>query len=147
MTTNKSHIFYNIDRFTKLFIDVISDFDNYFIDRNNNLVNCDNSYLQYKRTYIDETMNNLHIFKVLVNSFDMINNNYEKTDKKKYTYHYIDFNEYDVLNNKLKNVLEIQKKNLNNFINYIELLNMESSTEVVLEKIRNNSRMSKLSSK
>lgn len=142
----QNHVFYNIDRFSELFINNIENFDSYFIERDNNLVNSNEYYLQYKNKYIEETMELFDTFKILIESFNLLNNNYIKTDKKKYVYHYIDQNEYNILNDKLKNLLEIQKKRLSNFTNYIEFLNIPKDNTNTT-KVSNNSRMSKLSLK
>lgn len=126
MENDYQHIFYNTERFIKLFIDV--NFDNYFIEQNNNLLNSNEYYLTYKNEYILFTENSFNTFKIFLEEFKLLDNNYIKTNTNKYIYHFVDKEEYNIINNKLKNIIEIQKKKIEDFLNYIKFLN---STQLI----------------
>lgn len=131
-----THIFYNIERFEKLFLNI--DFDNYFIEKNNNLVNSDEHYLKYKSEYFLTTNHNFDLLKILIEKFKLLDNNYIKlSDINKYIYHFIDKTEYDSINNQLKNILEVQKKTIQDFTTYINFLNSEQPKNVNLIKQSN----------
>lgn len=143
---NNEHIFYNLENFENLYISVALTFDNYFNDKNNKLINSDEHYLSYKSDYITSTNESYIIFSNLINEFDSLNNNFIKNDKKKYIYNFIDKDQHNIINNKLKNLLEIQRKKLETFLNYIEFLNCDK-VNINNPTMKPDSRMTKLSSK
>ena len=121
------------------------DFDNYLKEQDNNLVNSNEFYLQYKNEYITTSKNNYEIFKELLSIFNQLYNNYSKSSNK-YVYNYIDNNECSSVNNKIKKLIISQTNYFNNFINHINFLNnqyiVNSNSNII-----SNSRMTKLSNK
>lgn len=123
------------------------DFDMLLIDQN--YINSDKYYLQYKNNYLSTTNTNLQRLTELLSTFEPLDNNYIITGSK-YVYNYIDTNEHLILNTEIKSLMTSQKEAFDNFTNYISFLNTNSSYNsnwVVQEKQGNISRMTKLSKK
>jgi hypothetical protein len=111
---------YNQEQFKETFLNF--DFDNILIQHNNSLINSNESYLQYKKEYLNNTQDNLEKYTKLYNSFKNLYNNYV-INNNKYSYTFVDKNEYNKINKDLKGVLIEQRQLYNNFMTYIQLLN------------------------
>lgn len=111
---------YNRDWFKKNFVNI--DFDKSLIEVDNNLVNSNEYYLEYKNKYLDQTANNFQEFEKLIDQFDKFYHNYS-IENNKYNYTYIDNKEYDNVKYSLKVLINNQRQLLDNFTKYIEFLN------------------------
>jgi hypothetical protein len=111
---------YTDEQFKQTFLNV--DFDNLFIENNNNIINSNELYLQYKSEYLQKTSNNLQNYIKLFKSFKELSNNYNVINNK-YSYTFIDKNEYENTNKILKNLLLEQRQLYNNFMTYVQFLN------------------------
>ena len=111
---------YNRNWFNTSFINI--NFDNLLIEVDNNLVNSNEYYLEYKNKYLAQTHENFEEFKELIDKFDTFYNNYSVKDNK-YTYTYIDNKEYEKIKYSLKVLIDNQRQLLDNFTKYIEFLN------------------------
>ena len=109
---------YNDEQFKQTFFNV--DFDKIFIENNNNIINSNEVYLQYKSEYLNKTSGNLHQYTLLFNTFKRLSNNYN-ADNNKYSYIFVDKNEYNTVNNNLKKLLIEQRQLYNNFMTYVQL--------------------------
>lgn len=111
---------YNRNWFNTSFINI--NFDNLLIEVDNNLVNSNEYYLEYKNKYLAQTSENFEDFKKLIDKFDTLYNNYSIKNNK-YTYTYIDNKEYEDIKYSLKVLIDNQRQLLDNFLKYIEFLN------------------------
>lgn len=110
----------NEEMFKNTFLNV--NFDDFLINNNNNLVNSNEYYLQFKVEYLNKTTNNLNKYIKLLKDFNELSNNFT-VNNNKYSYTFIDKNLYNKTNNDLKALLLEQRELYNNFINYIQFLN------------------------
>lgn len=113
---------YSEQSFNDTFINI--NFDEFLIQNNNNLVNSNEYYLQYKSEYLEKTTTNLEKYIKLLTQFKQLSNNY-KVDNNKYSYTFIDKNVYNKINKDIKTLLLEQRELYNNFINYIQFLNQK----------------------
>lgn len=97
-------------------------FDNFLFENNNDLVNSNEFYIQYKTEYLRKTQDNYEKYSNLMKTFKHMTNNYTITHNK-YSYTFVDKNEYNRLNKELKTILIEQRELYNNFMNYIQFLN------------------------
>lgn len=111
---------YTDEQFKQTFLDV--DFDNLFIENNNNIINSNDLYLQYKSDYLKKTSDNLQKYTTLFKIFKDLYNNYSVVNNK-YSYTFINKNEYKSTNKILKNLLLEQRQLYNNFMTYVQFLN------------------------
>lgn len=109
-----------LDEFNEKYITL--DFDSYLQEQDNNLVNSNEYYLQYKNNYLLSSKNNYNLLKTLLKDYNELSLNYTKTATK-YVYNYINDEEYNLVNNKLKKLIILQKTLFDNFINHIKFLN------------------------
>jgi hypothetical protein len=119
-------LIYCLEKFKNDFLDV--DFDNLLQEQNNTLVNSNTHYLNLKNSYLEETAKSYKILQDLSMKFNLLINNYTKTEtidsnviRHKYTL--IDSLEQDTLNEEMKTIFEKQKKFFATFISYINFLN------------------------
>lgn len=112
---------YNEEQFKQTFLNV--DFDKIFIENNNNIINSNELYLQYKAEYLKKTSDNLQKYTQLFKIFKKLYNNYSIVNNNKYSYTFIDKNEYDKTNRQLKELLIEQRQLYNNFMTYVQFLN------------------------
>ena len=118
--SNETNTLYDETTFREHFLNL--DFDSYLIDKNNNLVNSNEYYLQYKSDYIDKTNENLKKYVKLLKIFIDLSNNYN-INQTKYSYTFVDKNEYNRLNKEIKNLVLEQRQLYNNFMKYIQFIN------------------------
>jgi hypothetical protein len=111
---------YNRDWFNKSFINM--NFDNLLIEVDNNLVNSNEYYLEYKNKYLTQTRENFEEFKKIIDVFDKLYHNYS-IQNNKYTYTYINNKKYEEIKYSLKVLIDNQRHSLDNFLKYIEFLN------------------------
>lgn len=111
---------YNEDQFKQTFLNV--DFDKVFIENNNNIINSNELYLQYKAEYLKKTSNNLQKYTQFFQIFKELSNNYN-INNNKYSYTFIDKDEYKKTNKILKDLLSEQRQLYNNFMSYVQFLN------------------------
>jgi len=137
---------YCCDTFKCDFLDC--NFDNMLIEEDNELLNSNEHYIDYKNEYIKQTNINHKKLDKLLKKFNILNNFYTKTCDCKYVYHFIDNHTKEKLNNEIKNIHLYQRKLYTNFINHIEFLNNAKNTTVNdTVKIIDKSRMTKLVNK
>jgi len=106
--------------FKKQFLDI--NFDEFLFENNNDLINSNEFYIQYKTEYLSKTQDNFIKYSNLMKTFQNMTNNY-LIKNHKYSYTFVDKNEYNRLNKELKSVLIEQRELYNNFMNYIQFLN------------------------
>lgn len=111
---------YNEKQFKDIFLKV--DFDNYLIQHNNNIINSNELYIQYKTEYLSKTQENLDKYSKLYKIFSELYNNYV-INNNKYSYTFVDKTEYNKINKSIKELLLEQRQLYNNFMMYIQFLN------------------------
>lgn len=112
----------NID-FYNMFINI--NFDNILLETNNPLVNSKEYYLNYKRTYFDQTNKNYSKFLRINAELQKLKNLQYNILNNKYYYTYLDQKQLDSLKNDLKIIIISQKESFNNFKHYVETLNKD----------------------
>jgi hypothetical protein len=118
------------------------------IEEDNELLNSNEHYIDYKNEYIEQTNINHKKLDELLKKFNILNNFYTKSCDRKYIYHFIDNDTKEKLNNEIKDIHLYQRKLYTNFLKHIEFLNIAKNTttnETV--KILDKSRMTKLVNK
>lgn len=106
--------------FKKKFLEI--EFDDILNEQNNKYVNSD-EYLQYKDVYLTSFNKRLEELIKLKIEYDILNNFYTKTYNNKYIYNVIDVQSKEKHNNLIKILIQEQKKDLENFLHYIDFLN------------------------
>ena len=99
------------------------DFKKLYIDYTFETINS-SDFLTYKNRYIDDTLHNYEIFKVIVKELSDLekNNGYQLTDTTKHTFKYNDIEKIDLLKTRLKIICKSQKTLFNNFKHYISTI-------------------------
>jgi hypothetical protein len=144
--TKSKTMLYCCDKFKNDFLHF--DFDNMLIEEDNNMLNSNEHYIDYKNEYIEQTKINHKKLDDLLKKFNILNNFYTKSDDRKYVYHFIDNNTKEKLNNEIKNIHLYQRKLYTNFLKHIEFLNIAKNTTVnETVKILDKSRMTRLVNK
>lgn len=110
----------NID-FYNMFINI--NFDNILLETNNSLVNSKEFYLNYKKTYFDQTNKNYSKFLRINAELQKLKELQYKKSNNKYYYTYLDQTKLESLKNELKTIIISQKESFNNFKHYVETLN------------------------
>lgn len=124
------------------------DFDNMLIEEDNELLNSNEHYIDYKNEYIEQTKINHDKLDELLKKFNILNNFYTKSCDCKYIYHFIDNNTKENYNNNIKNIHLNQRILYTNFINHIEFLNIAKNITIEETiKISDKSRMTRLVNK
>lgn len=100
-------------------------FDTVLLENNNNLINSEEFYLQYKKHYFEETNMNHQSFQKLNNELKGLLDKESSINGTKYNFVFIDQTRINDLKTQLKNILIKQNKLLDNFNNYIILLNTD----------------------
>lgn len=138
---------YDINNFKQQFLDF--DFDYILIESNNEYINSNEHYLDFKNEYINNT--NVHFEKLteLLKRFNILHNFYSKSSNNKYVYHYFDTNTKEDYNINIKNIIIDQRKLYSNFINHIDFLNNIKNSNHSINKepenLEDKSRMVKVS--
>lgn len=114
----------NID-FYNMFINI--NFDNILLETNNPLVNSKDFYLNYKKTYFDQTNKNYSKFLRINAELQKQKQLQYNTSNNKYYYTYLDQKQLDSLKNDLKIIIISQKELFNNFKHYVETLNKDTN--------------------
>jgi hypothetical protein len=109
----------NID-FFNMFLNI--NFDNMLLETNNPLVNSKDVYLNYKRTYFDQTNKNYSKFLRINAELQKLKQTQYKITNNKYYYNYLDTKKLESLKNDLKSIIITQKELFNNFKHYVETL-------------------------
>lgn len=137
---------YCCDKFRNDFLHF--DFDNMLIEEDNELLNSNEHYIDYKNEYIEQTKINHDKLDELLKKFNILNNFYTKSCDCKYVYHFIDNNTKENYNNNIKNIHLNQRTLYTNFINHIEFLNTAKNITIKETiKISDKSRMTRLVNK
>jgi hypothetical protein len=110
---------YNEEQFKQTFLNI--DFDNILMQTNNDFINSNELYIQYKSEYLTKTEENLQKYKTLYNLLIKLSNNY-RVNNNKYSYTFVDKNEYNKLNKEIKIILVEQRQLYVNFMTYVQLL-------------------------
>jgi hypothetical protein len=100
-------------------------FDTVLLENNNNLINSQDFYLQYKKNYFEETNMNYQSFQKLNNELKGLLDKESSINGTKYSFVFVDQTRINDLKTQLKNILIKQNKLLDNFNNYIILLNTD----------------------
>lgn len=108
------------DNFKQKFLNI--NFDAFLFENNNDLVNSNEFYLQYKTEYMLKTQQNLDKYSQLMKNYNRMENNYN-IQSNKYTYTFFNKDEYNRLHKELNNILVEQRNLYTSFMNYIEFLN------------------------
>jgi hypothetical protein len=111
---------YNEEQFKNTFLNI--DFDNILVQSNNKFVNSNELYINYKLEYITKTQDNLQKYKTIYDVLTKLSNNYT-INNNKYSYTFVDKNEYNKLNKEIKIILIEQRQLYINFLTYVQLLN------------------------
>lgn len=98
------------------------DFDDILHEQDNQFVNND-EYLKYKNIYKTKTLERMNQIKQFNLEYDILNNYYTKTDNNKYIYNIVDKSSTEKYNILIKNIIQEQKSDYTNFIQYIHFLN------------------------
>jgi hypothetical protein len=115
----------NSDNFEREFIKV--DFDNILAENNNNLVNSDEHYTKYKSSYISNAYSRLENYKTLEKEMSMLcNKEVINVSHCKVKYTFIESDKVAIVKQEMKNIMLQQKKDLKQFLTYLEHLNRES---------------------
>lgn len=112
---------YSKDEFKERFLNI--NFDNILIQEDNPLVNSSEYYLQYKNNYLTLTNKNYTDYCILLDKYLELSNNYTIVNNK-YTYTIVDKSLYLKLNKDIKNLINNQQKILDNFLHFVNLLNL-----------------------
>lgn len=115
------NLIYEIDNFKKKFIDF--DFDEILLESNNEYINSNEHYLNFKNKYMLDTNSNYIKLKDILSKFNILNNFYTKSNDNKYTYHYFDNVLKEDYNIKIKKIYIKQKELYSNFYNHLIFLN------------------------
>ena len=124
---------YSLENFKMTYIDY--DFDISLLDQNNDLVNSNTSYLDIKNNYLKQSLDNFEEFtQLLLKHIELSNNHVIRLDDNLtiHSYKFINTNNLDDTNIKLKVLLQNQKYIFDNFIHYISFIN---STETISENV------------
>ena len=130
------------DSFRKRYLN--DHFDDFLLQENNDLINSNEHYLEYKNIYIETTEMNLTNYLKLLEMIccDDICDNINK----KFTFTYIDNSIIYKINIQIKELIINQNKLYNDFINHIKMLNkIDTVSNKTIKSVK--SRMSKLSSR
>ena len=119
------------------------DFDDILHEQNNQFVNNNNEYLKYKNIYKTKTLERLNKIKQFNLEYDILNNYYTKTDNNKYIYNIVDKSSTAKYNVLIKNIIQEQKSDYINFIQYIYFLNKIVKEPVTQLKTTRNTPRSK----
>lgn len=111
--------------FYNMFINI--NFDNILLETNNPLVNSKDFYLNYKKTYFDQTNKNYSKFLRLNAELQKQKQLQYNTSNNKYYYTYLDQKQLDSLKNDLKIIIISQNELFNNFKHYVETLNKDTN--------------------
>lgn len=132
----------------------IADFDQLLLDQNNPVINSYEQYGQYKDNYLKLTEKNWLQYEKINNELQGLKNYYTNPKTNRFVYKYIDHDKLNKLNLELKNIVIEQRKHHQNFLNFIMILNKESSSSntiisrpLALHKSRSKSRSRGLLSK
>lgn len=111
--------------FFKEFIDV--DFDNILLQNNNPLFNSDEHYCRYKKKYLDEAYKNKEIYEQHSDELQHLQNQQVvKTSATKVIYTFVDEDKIKLLKQNKKNLVSTQRQSLQNFLQYLNQLNIDS---------------------
>lgn len=100
-------------------------FDEMLIENDNKLVNSEDVYLKFKKEYFDNTISNYEKFKqynIELTQMNDDNNEVQQTGTK-YLYVYKNRNLIENKKQQIKNIVVEQERLLNNFYQYVTLLN------------------------
>ncbi len=100
----------------------LNEADKYLFEKNNELVNSNEFYINYKMEYLNKTNENFNKYKNLLKKFTQLDNNYQINDTK-YSFTFINEQEYNKINKELKDILIQQRQLYINFMNYVQFLN------------------------
>lgn len=110
--------------FRSQFIDI--DFDKILIDNNNPLVNSEDTYLNFRKQYFDETNVTYREFQELTSKLTHLlkSGGYKQNTKRtKSSFVYIDTEKIEDLKRQIKRLYILQEKRFSNFYDYVTLLN------------------------
>lgn len=110
--------------FTNKFINY--DFDNELIEMDNDKINSNEEYLDIKNNYLKNSNDNLTNLCVLIDEYNLLSRNYCITTSENVTCHeytFVNTDNLDNVNNKIKMLLKKQQYLYNNFTHYIKFIN------------------------
>jgi Na+/phosphate symporter len=127
--------------FFKEFIDV--DFDNILLQNNNPLFNSDEHYCRYKKQYLEQAYRNKELFEEYSDELQELQNQQvvnKSTTKVIYTF--VDEDKIKLLKQNRKQILAIQRQSLQNFLHYLNQLNIDSMHLDVIQIPQRNTKRS-----
>lgn len=114
------------------------DFDKILKDNNNNLVNSEDVYLNFKKQYFDETVLAYKEFQESskrLNELQELGGYKHNSKRTKHLFVYIDEEKIENLKIQIKKIYMTQEKRFSNFYNYIVLLNTKQNLFIEKPKI------------
>ena len=109
------------------------DFDNMLIEQDNDYVNSNEHYLEYKNYYLETTQMNAENLRKLIELIE--DKNTSDHTNKKYTYFIFNKKLHDDTNTQIKELLVQQNQLYNNFITHIHFLNKIKTNTIVRKQI------------
>ena len=100
----------------------------------NELVNSNEEYLNIKNNYLKNSNENLSKITLLIEEYDLLSHNHYTSVNGNLTCHeftFVNVNNLENINNKIKNLLKEQNYLYDNFTNYITFIN---STKLITPK-------------
>jgi hypothetical protein len=107
------------------------DFDNELIEMNNEFVNSNETYLDIKNNYLKTSNENLSKITLLIEEYDALSKNHCTSQSDNLTCHeytFVNVNNLENINNKIKNLLKEQQYLYDNFTHYITFINSITSS-------------------
>ena len=104
------------------------EFDIKLIEEDNELLNSNEHYIDYKKEYFSKSIKNHERLSVLLGKFNNLNN-FEGNNNRKYTYNFVNNNIKEEYNKEIKQIYIDQRNLFTNFINHIDFLNCCKNTK------------------
>ena len=123
--------FINVETFNDKYY--TADFDIMLIEQDNDYVNSNEHYLEYKNFYLETTRMNSENLRKLIELIE--DKNTSDHTNKKYTFFIFNKKLYDDTNTEIKQLLVQQNQLYNNFINHIHFLNKIKINTVLRKQI------------
>ena len=108
-------------------------FDNELIEMDNDKINSNEEYLDIKNNYLKNSNENLLKITLLIDKYDsLVKNHCIKSDNNVtcYEYTFVNTNDLEKTNNKIKDLLKEQKYLYENFTHYITFINSTTKTNL-----------------
>lgn len=100
-----------------------TNFDNLLLEANNPLINSHSHYIQYKENYLLQTYKHYNTFNTLVNELNSLEE-IKSVSNTKIIFTLVDSTKKHNLTSELMNLIHKQREMYNNFLHYINHLNL-----------------------